>query len=100
MTQPKTNHFFDTISCDPQLLIVFDAQAKTQEELVLEVFNAQQVALAWWQVAAYLPDMNECSLKRSMSNLAAKGKLVKNTDKGSMILGISGKPCHVYSLIK
>lgn len=100
MTQPTTKHFFNSIQADEQLLIVFDAGAKSQEELVLEVFNAQKCALAWWQVAAYLPDMNECSLKRSLSNLASKGKLVKDTDKSRMVVGLSGKPCHVYSLIK
>jgi len=37
------------------------------------------------------------SLKRSMSNLKAKGKLIK-TDK--MITGTQGKSCHKYKLNK
>lgn len=97
MTQPR--YFHNTIQTDPQLLIVFDAGAKSQEERVFEVFNTYKVAMGWFQVAAYLPDMNECSLKRSLSNLASKGKLVKDTDKSKMITGLSGKPCHTYRLI-
>lgn len=47
---------------------------------------------------AQLPDMNEDSLKRSLSNLKTKGLIVKDTDKSNLVTGPHGKRCHRYVL--
>lgn len=86
--------FYNTID-EIVRLREFEASAKSQEDMVLEVFKKFK-ELAWFQVAGFLPDMNEVSLKRSMSNLKKKGLLFKTDIK---VLGIYGKNTHKYRLV-
>lgn len=92
-------HFFDTIQTTPDLFTVYNEQAKTQSDMVLECFHVNG-RMAWFEVHAMIPDMNEISLKRSLSNLQERGLIVKDTDKSNMVLSHFGKPCHRYYLVK
>lgn len=99
MKPGKILPFKNTIQASPQLMIIYNAEALSQEEAVLEVMNKLKAA-AWFQVHACLPWMDEVSLKRAMSNLQERGSLVLDKDKSKMLTGPKGKPCHIYLLIK
>lgn len=91
--------FHNTIYISGPQLDLFEAQAKTQEDVILTVFRYAMKPLAWHEVRSLLvSEMNESSLKRSITNLCTKGYLVK--DKSKLIQGPYGKPVHQYSLIK
>lgn len=109
MPQPTTKHFHNTVQLEEKQLDLFCVKAKNQEDQVIEVFNKYKCPMAWFQVFAYLPFMNEISLKRAMSNLTKpvinkagevtrKAMLVKIEDKSKMVLNGS-TPCHLYKLI-
>lgn len=88
------NSFHNTISSVGSELQKFESDAKSQDEQVLEVFKKHS-ELAWFEVQSYLPDMNEVSLKRSITNLKNKGKLEKTKE---LVMGIYGKQTHKYKL--
>lgn len=89
--------FYNTIQAESQLMFIYDAAAQSQEDLVMEVMNRIKRA-SWFQVHAFLQDMDPVSLKRCLSNLQEKGLIVKDTDKGNMVMGPKGKKCHQYVL--
>jgi len=92
MTKP----FYNTISTKGQTLINFSSKAQSQEDLILTVFKMSLRPLAWFEVKNLLiEDMNDCSIKRSITNLKTKGILAKTSD---MIQGTAGKPVHKYKL--
>lgn len=86
--------FHDTIDSSVEEFKKFEADAKSQDEMVLEVFKKHS-ELAWFEVQAFLPEMNEVSLKRSLSNLKNKGTLSLNDE---LVMGTKGKPVHKYKL--
>lgn len=86
--------YYNTNEVSGQLLIQYNSEALTQEAMVLEIF-VKHKSLAWFQVQSFLPDMNSCSLKRAITNLKKKGKLVK-TDE--LITGSAGKQVHKYRI--
>lgn len=96
----NTSAYYNTNKVCGQTLINFCEAAKSQEQKVYDVYLNTNKGLAWFNVAALLPMINHCSIKRSISNLAKKGLLVKDTRKETMVLGIEGKPCHLYQLNK
>jgi hypothetical protein len=77
-----------------QTFISFNEGALTQEQVVFEVFKKVGKA-CWFEIKNHLPDMNESSLKRSITNLKVKGLLFKTSDK---VIGTAGKPCFKYQL--
>lgn len=87
--------FFNTINSVGSELKKFEQDAKSQEDLVFELFRLKKVAMAWFQVQGFLEDMNRESLKRSLTNLKTKGKLIKTKNK---VTGTAGKPCYQYIL--
>lgn len=87
--------FYNTIDAKGEVLVKYEADCKSQEEMVLEVFYKSN-ELAWFEVQGFLPDMNEVSLKRSLTNLKGKGKLFKTS---TQVMGPSGKSCYKYKLI-
>lgn len=89
--------FHNTINNDESEQKEANVKAKSQEDMVLEIMNKVKSG-AWFEIASYLPDMDHCSLKRSLSNLQDKGLLVKDTQKANMVMGPKGKPCHRYYL--
>jgi predicted transcriptional regulator len=88
--------YYKTTELSPQLLMEFTEVAVTQEQIVLEVFRAHRSAMSWSEVSGFLPDMNESSLKRSLTNLMDRGILKKTDD---VVLSKYGKPCHRYEII-
>ncbi|MBA3662743.1 MAG: hypothetical protein H0W61_00855 [Bacteroidetes bacterium] len=83
--------FHNTILSEGQQLLDFESKAQTQDEQVLTVFKAHNKPLTWCMVAECLPDMNQVSLKRSLSTLKNKGLLFK-TDV--LVKGNYGKQTH------
>lgn len=78
-----------------QVLIDFTAAAQTQEDLVYELFCMKRVAMNWSEVSGFLPDVNEVSLKRSITDLKNAGKLVKTEE---VALSKYGRPAYKYRL--
>jgi hypothetical protein len=75
---------------------LFKSQAKTQEEKILELFKRELSPLAWFEVKELLSEeMNDCSIKRCLSNLKEKGELSKTEIK---VNGKWGKPCYKYQI--
>ena len=104
MNQP----FYNTIDSEGQVLLNVESAALSQEEMVLQAYIMAKRPLAWFEVLNYLPHMDQCSLKRSITNLTQSrydkyGYLIKEkklikTDE--MVTGLKGKPCHKYRLIE
>jgi hypothetical protein len=91
------NSFHNSINESGQTLIRFESEAKTQEEIVMNVFLTYSRAFSWCEVMSFLPSpMNQVSLKRSITNLFNQGKLQKTNEK---VMGIYGKNCHRYKLV-
>lgn len=97
--------FHNTIHEDGQVLIDFESHAENQESIVLEVFKKHRTPMAWFEVGALI-NMNECSLKRALTNLCSEKRnskdelirakaLVKTSVK---VKGIHGKNCYRYAL--
>jgi hypothetical protein len=103
MNQP----FYNTTNAEGQALLNFESAAISQEEMVLQVYTMVKRPLAWFEVLAYMPHIDQCSLKRCLTNLTnnrydkegfiVKEKKLVKTDE--MITGLKGKPCHKYKLI-
>lgn len=88
--------FYNTIQADSQLMIVYNADGLKQEDAVMEVLNKLKRA-AFFQVQGCLPWMHRDSLKRALSNLYERGKVMKDTDKANMVMNPeTGKRCHQY----
>jgi hypothetical protein len=90
-------NFFNTIQASGAQLVQYELMGISDHDKVIEVFNLANCPMAWFQVKAFLPDMNECSLKRVLSS---SKKLEMMPNKSDMVVGPSGKMCHKYKLIK
>ena len=89
--------FYNTTNEQGQVLMSFKEKASNQESAVLGVFETYFRPLTWSDVQRLLPvDMNEISIKRSISTLKSKGVLEKTTEKE---IGVYGKPNYKYKLI-
>lgn len=89
--------YYNTTNESGQTLISFESKASNQEKTVLEVFYTYCRPLCWSEVQRLLPiNMNEISIKRSLSTLKTKGVLGKTSEK---VMGIYGKPNYKYQLI-
>jgi len=89
--------FYNTINVSGQQLIDYEESAQTQEEQILKIFlRHSKVSFAWFEIKNILNEIPEISIKRSITNLKTKGKLIKTTDK---VTGSYGKPCYKYKLI-
>lgn len=89
-------NFYNTTNEKGQTLIDFTAKAKTGDEMVLEYFLGHpDECITWSELSIKFPDMNEVSLKRSLSNLKNAGKLVKTDEKG---VSKYGRPAKKYKL--
>ncbi len=88
--------FFNTVQASPQLMIQYTEDSISQEMMVMNVMRMLQRA-AFFEVQNQLPDMHRDSLKRSLSVLQAKGKIVKDTNKKRMVVNPdTKKKCHQY----
>lgn len=88
--------FYNTIDASGSEILKFQSDAKSQESMVLEAFNKRS-EMAWFEVQGFLPEMNRESLKRCLSVLKNKGKLLKTKVQ---VMGVEGKNCYRYQLIK
>lgn len=88
---------YNTTSERGQTLINFESKAQTQERTILELFEFFMRPLSWHECQALLvEDMNECSIKRCLSNLKAEGKLIKTDIK---VIGKTGRPSYQYKYV-
>lgn len=87
--------FFNTNKESGPVLEKSHSDAKSQEDVIYELYLGKKLNMAWFEVKSFLPDFNECSIKRSITNLKNKGKLIKTTD---LVMGIHGKSNHKYKL--
>jgi hypothetical protein len=89
-------HFHNSIQESGQQLLNFESSAIAQEKIVLQLLSNIKCG-AFFEVQNHLPDIHQDSLKRSLSNLAKEGKIVKDTVKANMVLNPkTGKKCHRY----
>jgi hypothetical protein len=92
MKNPK--HFYNTINESGQTLLDFESKAISLEELVYVFFQRKTIA-NWCDAYKFINGSHEISIKRSISNLANAGKLIKTKD---MVMGIYGKKVHLYKI--
>lgn len=87
--------FYNTIEAKGKEYKKLVERAKSGEQLVYELFYSKKIRMAWFEVQGFLQDMNRESLKRSLSVLKTKGKLIKTPFK---VMGPEGVECHQYEL--
>ncbi len=88
--------FYNTIHAEGAQLHLFESLAKSDEAAILQLYKITKKPMCWFEVKNYFPNMNECSLKRAITNLKNKSQLKKTDIK---ILGSFGKPCYKYQII-
>jgi hypothetical protein len=89
-------NYYNTTHESGQLLLQYEYKAISLERIVLELFKMQNKPLTWSDVHLIIPNVNEVSLKRSITNLKTSGHLEKTKEKG---ISIYGKPAYKYRLI-
>lgn len=89
--------FFDTIKSTEPDLTKFESDAKSQEATILELFQkgGKYTPLA----AERITGINHDSVKRAMTVLTNKGKLIK-LGKEEMVMESRGKMNHRWELKK
>lgn len=102
--------YHNTNKVQGQMLIDFESSNRADEDLVLQTFERVNRPMAWFELELEVPIcMNECSLKRALSNLTKdrvqkKSKIVSREAKlkitEEMVMGPEGKRCHRYALLK
>jgi hypothetical protein len=94
----KDQHsFHNTISAEGQMLLTFEAQAKSLEAEVESWFRYyHKVSFAWFEMAKLLPDgTHEGSIKRAITNLKTRKVIYKTSE---LVKGPYGKPSRRYKL--
>jgi len=89
-------HHYNTTHESGQLLLQYEYVALSLEKIVLEIYKQQNRALTWSDVHSIIPNANEVSLKRSITNLKTSGLLEKTKEKG---ISIYGRPSYKYRLL-
>lgn len=88
--------YYNTTNQKGQILIDFTAKAVSQEDLIYKFFTEHKnSSFTWTEVQKHFPDMNEISLKRSITDLKNDGKLIKTSEKG---VSKYGRPSCKYKL--
>lgn len=91
-----SQHHYNTTNESGQILIDFNSKSKSQEEMIWDFFITHKLfAYTWAEVQNHFPEMNECSLKRAITNLKNEGKLEKTSEKG---VSKYGRPAYKYKL--
>lgn len=90
------------ISCSPDLFSQYEEKSRSDEDRIIELFNEVKKPLTWFQVKGFLPGLNDCSIKRSLSDLtrstSSRSAILIKTNL-SILNPIGGKPCRFYELI-
>lgn len=88
--------FYNTTNEKGQILLDFTEKAISQEQQVLQVFqNNPGKQFTWTDVQNHLPQINEISLKRSITDLKNDNLLIKTNEKGTSKYG---RPAYKYML--
>lgn len=87
--------YFNTTHETGQTLLNFENKGLRLQDTIYQIFQREQKAMVWSDVQMLIPDANECSLKRSITNLKTEGKLIKTTDKA---ISKYNKPAYRYKL--
>lgn len=88
--------YYNTTGQSGQYLLQLEGKAKSLEYIVLKIFERENRPMTWSEVKALIPEANEVSLKRSISNLKNRFKLEKTSE---LVNSIYGVPAHRYKLI-
>jgi len=90
--------YYNTTNLTGQLLMDFSEKAESQEQRVYNFFSQNQFGkYNWSELSAYLPEINEVSLKRCLTDLKDAGKLIKTDIKSPTKYG---KLAYKYCLAK
>lgn len=90
-------YYYNTTGQTGQTLIDFSGKAKSQEEMVYEIFKSNpNRGFSWNEVKQAIGDINECSLKRCITNLKNAFKVEKTNE---MVMTTAGRQAHRYKLI-
>lgn len=94
-----SKHHFNTTNEEGQLLIDFDAHAKAQEGIILNIFKNNPDAMftpsmIWERMAN--PNVPLTSVRRAITNLTKSRKLFKSHAKA---MGLFGRPEYLWELM-
>ena len=87
----QTELYFNTTSYTGVQLTERVQKSASQQEQVYDVFKSVKKPMAWWEVAKYLPKMNEVSLKRSITNLKTCGCIILTNEYNTSPYGHRSK---------
>jgi hypothetical protein len=87
---------YNTTHESGQLLLAYEYKSIALEKVVLGIYRKYNTPLNWSEVHLIIPEVNEVSLKRSITNLKTSGHLEKTKEKG---ISIYGRPAYKYKLI-
>lgn len=88
---------YNTTNESGQMLISFSEKAQSQESIIYEFFKQNKgVGYTWSELKEFFHEMNEISLKRSMSDLKNEGKLIKTDEKG---MSKYNRPAYKYKFL-
>ncbi len=95
MTQPDlfTQSFYNTNNSSQAEISQYGVECANQQDRVLAYFKQVRQATALQVIGAL--NLHPSSVRRSMSNLAKAGRLVKTE---ITVYEITGKKAHIYSL--
>ena len=96
--------YYRTVNIPDQMAIDLSVRNKSQQDRVFELFCEKKIPMSWSEVSGFLPDLNEVSLKRCLSDLSNEQRfepgdwmLKKTKDK---VLSKHRHPCYRYCLTK
>jgi len=91
------NSYHNTTNQDDDFVLVEEFKARTQEDIILNIFNVFPRMTAS-EIHQMFDDINIplTSIRRGMSNLKKRGVLIKTEDTK---VGIYGKPEYIYKLV-
>lgn len=88
--------YYNTTNQTGQYLLDLENRSESLEKKVLKIFEKENRSMTWSEVKALIPEANEVSLKRSISNLKNRFKLEKTSE---LVNSIYGVPAHRYKLL-
>jgi hypothetical protein len=90
---------YNTTDLDPKTLQRLNDLSVSQEEKIYQLFRLVKRPMAWFEVKQYFPNMNECSLKRALTDLTKeKNFKLARLEKTSKKVDHYGVSCYQYAL--
>lgn len=91
--------WYNTTDIDKTILERLNCLSVSQEEKIYQLFRTVKKPMAWFEVKQYFPRMNECSLKRALSDLTKdKSNRLARLVKSSSKVDHYGISCYQYKL--